>query len=163
MAKLLLSYFGKRFMHKQNYYFSGIYDRLVTSNQAVVINSTTFLLPQQRHSSSQPNNQQEKSLQQQTKTEISEDVQPITFKTVKETSKTVSYLGVILVGVGVTGVLFYTVLNELFSSKSPNNVYSKALERVISDPRVQDALGNPISGYGEENRRGRRQHVRYQY
>lgn len=27
------------------------------------------------------------------------------------------------------------------------------------DPRVQDSLGAPIKGFGEESRRGRRQHV----
>lgn len=29
----------------------------------------------------------------------------------------------------------------------------------FQDTRVQDALGNPIKGYGEESRRRRRQHV----
>lgn len=80
-------------------------------------------------------------------------------KTVKETTKTASYLGVILLGAGVTGIMFYAIFSELFSSKSPNNVYSKALDKVINDTRIQDAIGIPISGYGEETSRGRRRHV----
>lgn len=84
----------------------------------------------------------------------------VSFKTtVKETTKTASYMGVILLGVGVTGIMFYAIFSELFSGKSPNNVYSKALDRVINDTRIQDAIGTPISGYGEETSRGRRRHV----
>lgn len=79
--------------------------------------------------------------------------------TVKETTKTASYMGVILIGAGVTGIMFYAIFSELFSSKSPNNVYSKALDKVINDTRIQDAIGIPISGYGEETSRGRRRHV----
>lgn len=30
---------------------------------------------------------------------------------------------------------------------------------IFKDPRVQDSLGAPIKGFGEESRRGRRQHV----
>ncbi|KAL1124053.1 hypothetical protein AAG570_001823 [Ranatra chinensis] len=78
---------------------------------------------------------------------------------VKETTKTVSYLGVIVVGVGVTGVMFYAIFRELFSSKSPNSVYAKALDKCCADTRVKDALGEPIKGFGEETRRGRRRHV----
>lgn len=92
------------------------------------------------------------------KSEVDTNVKPLGEK-VKETTKTVSYLGIILLGVGVTGTLFYAVFNELFSSKSPNNVYSKAAKRCLSDPRIQDKLGVPITTYGEETRRGRRQHV----
>lgn len=78
---------------------------------------------------------------------------------VKETTKTASYVGIILLGVGVTGSLFYAVFNELFSSKSPNNVYSKAVERCKSDTRIQDKLGLPITAFGAETTRRRRQHV----
>ncbi|RZF46067.1 hypothetical protein LSTR_LSTR004780 [Laodelphax striatellus] len=82
-----------------------------------------------------------------------------TFVKVKETTKTASYLGVILAGVGVTGLIFHTVFKELFSKKSPNNIYSQVLERCRNDPRLQYELGSPIKGYGEETRRGRRRHV----
>ncbi|KAL3280572.1 hypothetical protein HHI36_003805 [Cryptolaemus montrouzieri] len=91
-------------------------------------------------------------------TEIGVDVKPLGEK-VKETTKTVSYLGVILLGVAVTGSLFYAVFNELFSSKSPNNVYTKAVKKCLADTRVEDKLGHPIVAYGEETRRGRRQHA----
>ncbi|CAH1183732.1 unnamed protein product [Phaedon cochleariae] len=92
------------------------------------------------------------------KTEIDTEVKPLGEK-VKEATKTVSYLGVILLGVGVTGTLFYAVFRELFSSKSPNSVYSNAVKKCLADHRVEDKLGHPISAYGEENRRRRRQHV----
>ena len=85
----------------------------------------------------------------------------ILFIAVKETTKTASYLGVILAGVGVTGFIFYQVFKELFSSKSPNSVYSASLTKCCADPRVVDALGQPIKGFGEETRRGRRRHVRF--
>lgn len=91
-------------------------------------------------------------------TAVDTNVKPLGEK-VKETTKTVSYLGVILLGVGITGTLFYAAFNELFSSKSPNNVYSKAAKRCLGDPRIQDKLGVPITTFGEETRRGRRQHV----
>uniref|UniRef100_A0AAG5DJJ5 Mitochondrial import inner membrane translocase subunit Tim21 n=1 Tax=Anopheles atroparvus TaxID=41427 RepID=A0AAG5DJJ5_ANOAO len=92
------------------------------------------------------------------RTDVSTDVRPIGER-VKENTKTASYMGVILLGVGVTGILFYVVFWELFSSNSPNNIYSEALERVKEEARVKDALGAPIKGYGEESRRGRRTHV----
>nr|XP_023022036.1 mitochondrial import inner membrane translocase subunit Tim21 [Leptinotarsa decemlineata] len=91
-------------------------------------------------------------------TEVDTNVKPLGEK-VKETTKTVSYLGVILLGVGVTGSLFYAIFSELFSSNSPNNIYSKAVKKCISDHRIEDKLGYPITAYGEETRRGRRQHV----
>lgn len=90
--------------------------------------------------------------------EVDTNVKPLGEK-VKETTKTASYMGVILLGVGVTGALFYAVFRELFSSKSPNNVYAKALKRCLEDTRVEDKLGYPITGFGEESRRRRRQHV----
>jgi len=90
--------------------------------------------------------------------EIDTNVKPLG-EQVKENTKTASYLGVILLGVGVTGVLFYSVFSELFSSKSPNSVYAKAAKKCINDPQIEDKLGYPITSYGEETRRGRRQHV----
>ncbi|PSN50879.1 Mitochondrial import inner membrane translocase subunit Tim21 [Blattella germanica] len=81
------------------------------------------------------------------------------YKQVKENAKTASYMGIILAGVGVTAVIFYQIFKELFSSKSPNSVYTVSLQKCCEDPRVIDALGEPIKGYGEETRRGRRRHV----
>uniref|UniRef100_A0A2M4AXP1 Mitochondrial import inner membrane translocase subunit Tim21 n=1 Tax=Anopheles triannulatus TaxID=58253 RepID=A0A2M4AXP1_9DIPT len=92
------------------------------------------------------------------RTDVSTDVRPLGER-VKENTKTASYMGVIMLGVGVTGLLFYVIFWELFSSDSPNNIYSEALERVKEEPRVRDALGSPIKGFGEESRRGRRTHV----
>ncbi|XP_075150032.1 mitochondrial import inner membrane translocase subunit Tim21 [Haematobia irritans] len=78
---------------------------------------------------------------------------------IKENTKTASYTAIIMCGIGVTAVMFWAIFRELFSSTSPNNIYSEALKRVTEDYRVQDAIGAPIKGYGEESRRGRRQHV----
>lgn len=69
---------------------------------------------------------------------------------------------VIVAGIGVTGIMFYAIFRELFSKKSANSVYSHALDRLMNDPKVIDALGLPIKAYGEETRRGRRGHVRYE-
>lgn len=129
--------------------------------QSLTVNSRSLLkftpilyqqLPKRFQSTKQ------KGLSKSVKSEIDTNVKPLGEK-VKETTKTASYLGIILLGVGVTGTLFYAVFNELFSSKSPNNVYSKAAKRCKDDTRIQDKLGVPITTYGEETRRGRRQHV----
>lgn len=64
----------------------------------------------------------------QERAEVSTDVRPLGEK-IKDATKTVSYTGVILVGVGVAGVIFYYVFRELFSSNSPNSIYSVALEK----------------------------------
>lgn len=92
--------------------------------------------------------------------EIDTNVKPLGEK-VKENTKTASYLGIILIGVGVAGTIFYSVFSELFSSKSPNNIYAQAAKKCINFPQVEDKLGYPITSYGEETRRGRRQHVSY--
>ncbi|XP_047544723.1 mitochondrial import inner membrane translocase subunit Tim21 [Vanessa atalanta] len=103
--------------------------------------------------------EKEKGLtQSQERADISTDVRPLGEK-IKETTKTVSYTGIILIGVGVTGVIFYYVFRELFSSNSPNSIYSVALEKCKNDPRIEEALGSPIKGYGEETTRRRRTHV----
>lgn len=91
-------------------------------------------------------------------TEVSADVRPLGER-VKENTKTASYMGVILVGIGVTGVLFYGIFRELFSSSSSNSVYTEALDRCVNDFKVQDSLGAPIKGFGEETRRRRRNRV----
>ena len=64
------------------------------------------------------------------RTDVSTDVRPLGEK-IKETTKTASYTAIILAGVGVTAIMFYAICRELFSSSSPNNIYSDALERVI--------------------------------
>lgn len=81
---------------------------------------------------------------------------------VKETAKTTSYLAVIVGGIAVTAVMFYTIFSELFSGNSPQAIYGKALVKCQEDHRVQDSLGQPIKGYGEESSRRRRNHVAHQ-
>lgn len=78
---------------------------------------------------------------------------------VKEAGRDFTYLIVVLIGLGVTGGLLYVLFQELFSSSSPNKVYSKAFNLVKSNPEVIGAFGEPIKCYGEATRRGRRQHV----
>ncbi|CAG9826110.1 unnamed protein product [Diabrotica balteata] len=114
-----------------------------------------YYLSSKRHQSTK---QKEKSLTSSTRGDLDTNVKPLGEK-VKETTKTVSYLGIIAFGLVVTGSLFYAVFNELFSSKSPNNIYSKAVKKCLADHRVEDKLGLPITAYGEQTRRGRRQHV----
>lgn len=80
---------------------------------------------------------------------------------VKENLKSAGYLGVIIGGVGITALIFYTLFSELFSSKSPYGVYSEARLRCIEHSKVQDILGTPVKAYGDETRRGRRRHIRY--
>lgn len=64
----------------------------------------------------------------QERSEVTTDVRPLGEK-IKETTKTATYTGVILMGVGVTSVIFYYVFRELFSSNSPNSIYSEALAK----------------------------------
>ncbi|KAM4689322.1 mitochondrial import inner membrane translocase subunit Tim21 [Discoglossus pictus] len=78
---------------------------------------------------------------------------------VKEAGRDFTYFIVVLIGIGVTGGLFYVVFTELFSSSSPSKIYGEALDKCRSHPEVIGAFGEPIKGYGETTRRGRRQHV----
>uniref|UniRef100_A0A8C0JBM7 Mitochondrial import inner membrane translocase subunit Tim21 n=1 Tax=Chelonoidis abingdonii TaxID=106734 RepID=A0A8C0JBM7_CHEAB len=62
------------------------------------------------------------------------------------------------------GGLFYVIFKELFSSSSPSKIYGDALEKCRSHPEVIGVFGEPIKGYGEPTRRGRRQlvsHIEY--
>lgn len=78
---------------------------------------------------------------------------------VKQAGKDFTYLIVVLIGLGVTGGLLYVIFQELFSSSSPSKLYGKAFEKCRSHPEVIGAFGEPIKGYGETTRRGRRQQV----
>lgn len=80
---------------------------------------------------------------------------------VKEAGRDFTYLIVVLVGISITGGLFYALFKELFSSSSPNKIYGKALEKCRSHPEVISIFGEPVKGYGETTRRGRRQHVSF--
>jgi len=78
---------------------------------------------------------------------------------VKENAKTATYGGVILIGLAVSGAMLYVLLSELFSSNSPNNIYTHSFKLCKLSQDVQDVLGTPIKCYGEETRRGWRRHV----
>lgn len=65
------------------------------------------------------------------RTDVSTDVRPIGER-IKENTKTASYFGVIIGGIAITGVILFAVFRELFSSNSPNNVYSEALKICIN-------------------------------
>ncbi|XP_010576223.1 PREDICTED: mitochondrial import inner membrane translocase subunit Tim21 isoform X1 [Haliaeetus leucocephalus] len=83
---------------------------------------------------------------------------------VKEAGRDFTYFIVVLVGIGVTGGLFYVIFKELFSSSSPSKIYGDALEKCRSHPEIIGVFGESIKGYGEATRRGRRQlvsHVEY--
>ncbi|XP_028380448.1 mitochondrial import inner membrane translocase subunit Tim21 [Phyllostomus discolor] len=84
-----------------------------------------------------------------------------TAQKVKEAGRDFTYLIVVLVGVTITGSLFYVIFKELFSSSSPNKIYGKALEKCRSHPEVVSVFGEPVKGYGEATSRGRRQHVSF--
>uniref|UniRef100_A0A8K9UPR6 Mitochondrial import inner membrane translocase subunit Tim21 n=1 Tax=Oncorhynchus mykiss TaxID=8022 RepID=A0A8K9UPR6_ONCMY len=57
---------------------------------------------------------------------------PSTAHKVKEAGKDLTYLIVVLIGLGVT-----VVFQELFSSSSPNKVYSKAFNEARLHPEVR--------------------------
>ncbi|KAI6053016.1 mitochondrial import inner membrane translocase subunit Tim21 isoform X1 [Marmota monax] len=84
-----------------------------------------------------------------------------TSQKVKEAGRDFTYLVIVVIGIGITGGLFYTIFRELFSSSSPSKVYGKALEKCRSHPEVVSVFGEPVRGYGEMTRRGRRQHVSF--
>ena len=88
------------------------------------------------------------------------EMKPTTYtEKAKENAKTASYGMVIVVGVGVTFIVLYTVLSELFSGDSPTALFQMASDKCVEHPKVQDLLGEPIKAFGEETRRGRRRHV----
>lgn len=78
---------------------------------------------------------------------------------IKQTSKDATNLTVVLGGLGVTCFIMWVIFKEFFSSKSPSGVFSAALKKCKQDPRVVQALGEPIKGHGEMTRRGRARHV----
>ncbi|XP_012581208.1 PREDICTED: mitochondrial import inner membrane translocase subunit Tim21 isoform X2 [Condylura cristata] len=80
---------------------------------------------------------------------------------VKEAGRDLTYLVVVLIGISITGGLFYAIFKELFSSSSPNKIYGKALDICRSHPEVISVFGEPVKGFGEATRRGRRQHVSF--
>ncbi|XP_076166836.1 mitochondrial import inner membrane translocase subunit Tim21 isoform X3 [Ptiloglossa arizonensis] len=84
------------------------------------------------------------------------EVQLSVVEVVKRNTKSVGYFCVVIIGLGLTSVLIYIILYELFSSNSPSNIQKKALDRCIKDPRVGHLLGEPVKPYMIGGRRGRR-------
>lgn len=78
---------------------------------------------------------------------------------VKEAGKDVYYTGFILAGIGTLGVMAYFIGSELFSGSSANGVYTKAFKLCKNNTQVIDNFGEPLKGFGETTRRGRRRHV----
>ena len=54
-----------------------------------------------------------------------------------EAGKDAGYIGFILAGIGVAGVLFWAVFSEFFSSNSPQKLFAKALRRIKSNEQVR--------------------------
>ena len=94
----------------------------------------------------------------------------------KDNAKTGGYGLVVIGGLGLIAVVVGTILKvscrrvgmniiltsivqELFSSGSANNIYDRAVKRCQDHEKVQDLLGEPIKAFGEESRRGRRNRV----
>jgi import inner membrane translocase subunit TIM21 len=80
---------------------------------------------------------------------------------VQRAGKDATYTGIIIVGVAVTGLMFFAIGRELFSGQSPSGIYSRAVKLCNNSEQVRDAVGEPMKAYGEMNRRGRRRFVRH--
>lgn len=81
---------------------------------------------------------------------------------VVQAGKDMTYLFVILGGFGVAGFLLWSIGSEFFMSDSPSTIFTKASKRVKADPRVVEALGEPITAHGEMSGRGRRRQIAHQ-
>lgn len=91
--------------------------------------------------------------------QVSKDVKVT--ERIKQTTKDVTHISVILVGIGITCFVFYAVFKEFFSSKSPSSVFGSALKKCKQDPRVVELVGEPIKGHGEMTTRRRARHVSF--
>ncbi|KAI9151209.1 Mitochondrial import inner membrane translocase subunit Tim21 [Blastocladiella emersonii ATCC 22665] len=73
--------------------------------------------------------------------------------------RTGGQVGVVLFGVSVGGLILYALGDDLFSSKSPNNVYTTTVERLRNVTAVTSLLGTEFKGLmdvdGERHRRAR--------
>ncbi|XP_048752718.1 mitochondrial import inner membrane translocase subunit Tim21-like [Ostrea edulis] len=81
---------------------------------------------------------------------------------VVEAGKDLTYIGVILIGGGLIGYVFYNLYKELFATDGATSVYNAAADICKKDDRVINAMGEPIKVYGETDRRGRRRHVSHE-
>ena len=62
----------------------------------------------------------------------------------KENVKTASYEMLLVVVAGVSCVVFYTFLRELFAGDSPIGLFQMASDKCVKHPQVQKLLGEPI-------------------
>ncbi|CAH8634663.1 unnamed protein product [Heterobilharzia americana] len=84
-------------------------------------------------------------------------------KKVKQATKDFGCFTIVLGGLTLTGAILFTIVRELFSSKSPNSVYSDAFKICKADQRVLDLLGSSIKAHGDQNSRGRRKYITLDY
>ncbi|CAH8874231.1 unnamed protein product [Trichobilharzia szidati] len=78
---------------------------------------------------------------------------------VKQATKDVGYFTIVIGGLALTGAILYTIVQELFSSKSSNGVYNDAFKICKSDNRVLNLLGSSIKAHGDPKSRGRRRNI----
>jgi len=76
-----------------------------------------------------------------------------------QVGKDITFLVAIVGGLLVAGVLFFSVTREFMATDSPGVIFAQALKKVKEDPRVVEALGEPITGHGEQSGRNRRRHI----
>ncbi|CAH8651399.1 unnamed protein product [Schistosoma guineensis] len=80
---------------------------------------------------------------------------------VKQTTKDVGYFTVVLGGFALTGTILYAIIQELFSSRSPNGVYDDAFRICKTDSRVLDFFGSSLKARTSPDSRRRRQNIAY--
>ena len=73
-------------------------------------------------------------------------------------SKLLFYLSFFGVGLITLGVIVWSLGHELFSSKSPSQIYNKAFEIIKKDGRINQLLGSSLKAYGSESRNRRARH-----
>ncbi len=59
---------------------------------------------------------------------------------VVQAGKDASYIGIVIVGIGVTAIMFYAIGRELFASSSPNTVYTKAYKLCSKNDEVRNVF-----------------------
>lgn len=159
------------------YFYSHRFTNLLTKNRTNVQFSDRYFSRQQikadssnmiRHTLSLANlysskaneeSHRDNAIIENRKTEENKEVSTSVVENIKETSKTISYTGIIIVVFCIAMTIVYAILSELFSSKSPHRIYSRAYKYISEDPKVRNLIGDQIKGFGEETRRGRRRHV----
>uniref|UniRef100_A0A8D0FP08 Mitochondrial import inner membrane translocase subunit Tim21 n=1 Tax=Strix occidentalis caurina TaxID=311401 RepID=A0A8D0FP08_STROC len=96
---------------------------------------------------------------------LSKIVTPVLFLSisVKEAGRDFTYFIVVLVGIGVTGGLFYVIFKELFSSSSPSKIYGDALEKCRSHPEVVIPVSLRVKNFHIEYVKDGLKHMRLKF